>query len=294
MEYETTKEIINEPGGEELIPEEMDTHSTLPTQVAIRKASYRDYKPITSVDNTGSIHFVIQLDDCEYLDCQHTTLWLTRKILDKNGDTIPQTLVDPPQPEGGTRTGRRNGLADVLFVNGASSCFKNLEVKINGTVVDLGDGMYAHRADLETRLGFSKEVKKGMAGMGGFIEEQVAFDNVKEDIDLRAPNPNERIEGLVRRFEKSKYSEPWTTVNLIHSPIFQQIKYLPPGTKLELRFDRNEPDFMLLSKAAERTKYTVSLQECLALVTLQTKGTCPSQTFFQGKITFLEGFFLDS
>ena len=61
MEYETTtNEPIDEPGGEEIIPEEMDTHSTLPTQVAIRKATYQDYKPINSVDNTGSIHFIIQ------------------------------------------------------------------------------------------------------------------------------------------------------------------------------------------------------------------------------------------
>lgn len=262
MDYEvsstTVDEEMVEPGGEEVVPEQMDTHSTLPTQVAIKKATYRKIKPIASLDNSGSINFEWRLDDCEYLDCQNTLVCMKRKITDKDGKIIDARKGAPAARVDNTEY-------DVLFANGDYSTFKNLTVKLNGTVIDLGDGLYAHKADLTTRLNFSYLTKSNSLQLAGFMEERVPFDDVHETINLRANKPGENIRGMHDRFVKTKDGKLWYTMNLIFSPIFEQPKYLPPGSKLELRFDRSEPEFLLLSKAPDNTKYTVNIEEMYIL-----------------------------
>ena len=87
-----------------------------------------------------------------------------------------------------------------------------------------------------------------------FDEEIVAFEDVDAG-DLQWWNMvrNEamtRNHSLMRRFRTSCNSKVIRMIGCIHSTIFEQPKALPPFTHLEVTFERNKEDFLLLSKLA--------------------------------------------
>ena len=132
--------------------------------------------------------------------------------------------------------------------------FNNVIVKINGTVIKLINNKYAYRGDLETRLSYSKKFKVGHLKMCSFDEEIEAFENVGAG-DLQFWNMVRNVamtrnHSLMRRFCASCNSKVIRMIGRIHSTIFEQSKVLPPLTHLEVTFERNKEDFLLLSKQA--------------------------------------------
>ena len=146
-----------------------------------------------------------------------------------------------------------NNESKVIPVNGLSHAwFNNVIVKINGTVIESINNKYAYRGDLEMRLSFSREIKTGHLRMCGFDKEIVAFEDVDAG-DLQWWNVvrNEgmmRNHSLMRRFRTSCNSKVICMIGHIHSTIFEQPKVLPPFTHLEVTFERNKEDFVLLLK----------------------------------------------
>ena len=57
------------------------------------------------------------------------------------------------------------------------------------------------------------------------------------------------------------------TIARIHSEIFEQLKLLPPNTVLDIDFDRNNSDFLLLTKHNNRN-YTLKMESCKPLTRL--------------------------
>ena len=110
----------------------------------------------------------------------------------------------------------------------------------------------AWRGDIKTRLSFSKEVKEGHLKMCGFDEEDIAFDIVNaNNIEWGRVVRGDAItqnHALARRFGIGMSIKVIKTIGHIHSSIFEQPKALPPFTKLEVTFERNKDEFMLLSK----------------------------------------------
>ena len=88
--------------------------------------------------------------------------------------------------------------------------------------------------------------------MCGFDEEILAFDNLAVgNIPWSAAAKGEVIEqnhALARRFAAAAGSKVIWTIGQIHLSIFDQMKALPPGTKIQVTFDRNKYAFLLLSK----------------------------------------------
>ena len=111
--------------------------------------------------------------------------------------------------------------AKLIPVNGLSHAwFNNVIVKINGTVIELINNKYAYRGDLETRLSFSKEIKRRHLKMCGFEEEIHAFENVDAaDLQFKNVVRNEAItrnHSLMRRFRTSCNSKIIHTIGRIH------------------------------------------------------------------------------
>ena len=146
-----------------------------------------------------------------------------------------------------------NNPSKVIPVNGLShTWFNNVIVKINGTVIKSINNKYAYRGDLEMRLSFSREIKKGHLRMCGFDEEIVAFEDVDAGVlQWRNVVRNEAVmrnHSLMRRFCTSCNSKVICMIGCIYSTIFEQPKVLPPFTHLKITFERNKEDFLLFSK----------------------------------------------
>ena len=58
--------------GEEVIPESVDLHSTLPTQTAMKSSKFQYFNPRSSLEKKGLIPFRIVSGDNEFIDPYHT------------------------------------------------------------------------------------------------------------------------------------------------------------------------------------------------------------------------------
>ena len=154
--------------GEEVIPEETDLHSTLPTQTAIKGAKFQIVNVRNVIERKGLISFRIVSGDNQFIDSYNTYVLITSSIKDPTGANIPTVA-----------TGAHNLVCNMLPVNGLGTAwFKKIDVKLNGTTLSFDGNMYSHRADIENRLSYPNTVKKGHLSKMDFDEELEDFDRL--------------------------------------------------------------------------------------------------------------------
>ena len=71
--------------GEEVIPESVDLHSTLPTQTAMKLSKFQYFNPQSSLEKKGLIPFRIVSGDNEFIDPYHKYKCIVARILDGVG-----------------------------------------------------------------------------------------------------------------------------------------------------------------------------------------------------------------
>lgn len=248
------------PGTGEILPEKLDLHSSLPTQVGVIKPpTWRWANPINAIDDTSkTIEFQISSHLNELIDPERTLLYLKCKIVGQNGQDIPEQVNNAP-----------NAAIEVIPVNGLSSAlFKNCKVRLNDQPIASGDGMYAYRADFEYRLMWPYSVKKSTLPLAGFDEERHAFEElgnapVPAFGGYHADQQNPAHKALYRRYKKSKASKEMCFLTRVFSEIFDQSKYLPPDSRVHLAFDRADFDsFTLLANPGDNQRVKIT-QMCL-------------------------------
>jgi hypothetical protein len=235
---------------EEEIPDVLDTFDTLPTQVGINRSKAEQLQPNTALDRNGPLSFHVPASDLQ-IDPGNMYLIIKGRLVNKEDYTrIPLTVgAGPPAP---------NDLRRVLGVNGTmNSLFKNYSVKINNTTINQVENLYGYRADLETRLGFCKDTKKGSLSLSMFDEETVAFEDLA---DAKLAEVWETKGALGRRFDKTAGSKEFKLIGQIHQDLFQQSKLLPPMTSLDITFDKQKSDFYILSREVNPRGYAIEVQ----------------------------------
>ena len=163
--------------GEEVIPESLRLHSTIPTQTAAKMARYQKFQPKNAVSRTGAISFDILTGDQKYMDISSAVLHIECQIRDGKSEPIP---LKGDVPAGGGAV-PFHPLGKVLPVNGMGyTLFTNVKVALNNVPIDSGSVLYPYRGDFETRLLNSKDVKEGSLQLMGFDEEVVPFEDVAD------------------------------------------------------------------------------------------------------------------
>ena len=111
-----SSEIITEPSeptsGEEVIPEEVDLHSTLPTQTAIKGAKFHLENVWNAIERKGIISFRIVSGDNQFIDPYNTYVLITSSIKSPEGNDIPPL-----------HAGNHNNRCNVLPVNGLGTAW---------------------------------------------------------------------------------------------------------------------------------------------------------------------------
>ena len=119
--------------GDEVIPESLRLHSTIPTQTAARMAKYQKFQPKNAVSRMGAISFEIFTGDKKYMDISLAFLHIECQIRDGKSETIP-LKGDPPIGGGEAPF---HPLGKVLPVNGMGyTLFTNMKVALNNVVID--------------------------------------------------------------------------------------------------------------------------------------------------------------
>ena len=250
----------------EAIPDRLDLHSDLATQVGIL-GSRSDYiAPLNTLEGAKTIEFQVASHLNELIDPLNTVIVMRCRCTYIDGALIPVQTQDA------AGNAQQNPNKDVVPTNGTTyNLFKNCRVKLNDTQIAYGDNMYAHKADIETRLMWPASVKKEVLPMSGFFEESVAFDEIPHaQLNFNDPDnagANATFPAFQERIKWSVASKPWEVMGKIHSPIFDQKKLLPPNTKLNIAFDLQDFDaFGVLSANNHGRQFKVKIEQCRLLV----------------------------
>ena len=235
------------PLSEEVLPDSLQVSGTLPTSTGIKGSFYEVVEPVNNIARQGAFTFNWASDKDTFIDPYCMFIYIESIIKLRDG-----TILDTGPADAGAGNDAVTN-SKVLTVNGLNHAwFNNVKVKINGTLLEATNNKYAWRDDIETRLSFSKEVKEGHLKMCGFDEEDIAFDIVNvNNIDWGQVVTGDAItqnHALERRFGIGMSSKVIRTIGCIYSSIFEQPKALLPFTELEVIFERNKDEFMLLSK----------------------------------------------
>ena len=101
--------------------------------------------------------------------------------------------------------------------------------------------------------------------MSGF-DEQVAFDDINAaNIHFEdATNIVRLHRAILRRYVQGQASKRIYTIGRIHSEIFDQTKLLPPNSVLDIEFERNDANFLLLTKIGD-PNFTIQMESCQIL-----------------------------
>ena len=110
-------------------------HQTLPMQIRVKQTEMVEFNPMNSIDKEGPTCFSISETTKELILPSSIQLYLELSV-----QTKANMITE-------------DGKAHVIPINGiANSLFKNVEVKINNTVVLNVNNMYAYRSNLENHL----------------------------------------------------------------------------------------------------------------------------------------------
>ena len=69
---------------------------------------------------------------------------------------------------------------------------------------------------------------------------------------------------ILRRYVSGQASKCIYTIGRIHSEIFDQTKLLPPNSVLDIEFERNDANFLLLTKI-KNPNFTIQMESCQIL-----------------------------
>ena len=278
VQFSNVRGGVGGPGGEQAsegAPICLDLYSCPPTQVAVLSSRVDTINPINTLTNAKTIEFAITSSGDELIFPQETRIELGVKLLTDGGVPIPNMLGAHNQ----------NPAAKVLPANGISSnLFKNCKVKLNDTILEHGDGLYAYRADLENLLMTSQDEKNKDLEIEGHFNDLNYFYPWLHHAEMAAAggvpaNPYANFHDS--NFTHQNFNDPYhkravisrnsQTIHVegkIHSEIFEQGKVLPPSSKLYVSFDRQDFDsFSVLCAENQVQNYKMDIVSCRLRVT---------------------------
>lgn len=236
----------------ECVDSSLDIFSVPSTQTEMEQAKYDKSYPISTPGKTGPIEFTIPATEL-YIDPSRIFLYLKLKILDGDGDALP----DPPvvAADAPIVIPNESKVAPINYFHATQ--FKSVEIYINGKLISTNN-LYAYRAYFETVCTFSDAAKKHQMECALFHKD--------------VPNMNEHTfalvttnTGLKTRFEKTQYSNTFETYGKLHSDILNQEKFLIPGCELRIILHRNDPKFSLMAHTAGQS-YSIQIDKAVLFV----------------------------
>ena len=216
---------------------ELELFEIPPTQTSIEESRYEQFYQLTGLDRNTPIEFKITAAQDEYLDLFQSQLYLKAKIVDSTGTALPRG-----------RTGDPAVLEDKALVFPVNyfpgSYFNRVECYINSKPVGSSENLYPYRAYMETALSYMQDVKQTSLHASMFhpdLNEMDEFSNAELTEDTKN-------KGAKKRWDRTKFSEPFESISRIHNSLFQQQKLILSKVPIYLKFHRNNMDFVLMSK----------------------------------------------
>ena len=202
---------------------------TLPaTQTAIDSSQWVEYRPITTLGDSGPVQFAIMGSGEEYVDLSETYIQVSAQILKPDGSDLVTDV---------------NGVAgddiDIGPVNNwLHSLFEQVEVNLNERIVTPSTNTYAYRAYLETLLSYGSDAKDS------YLTGALWYKDKAGDMDGTRTNT-----GFRKRQKWVGNSRQVTMIGRPHLDLCFQDRLILNGVDIKLKFVRSKNSFSLIGDA---------------------------------------------
>ena len=117
--------------GEEVLPESLRLHATLPTQTVAKHSSYHCIQPKNAISRTGAISFEILAGNNKFIDVGSTMLYVECSVRTAQSEMIPSKIAHPTDA---TRLAIVNPKVKTVPVNGIGhTIFNNVKVSLSAS-----------------------------------------------------------------------------------------------------------------------------------------------------------------
>ena len=234
----------------ECVKSELELFTIPPTQTSIEGTRFEKYYPLTSLDRGGPLEFKIHSGDKEYIDPENVFLYLQMQILDGSGEVLSDAedaADDTPDD------------SVVLPINNFhASCFKSIEVHLNGKPISGNDSLYPYRPYLETLLSYSKSSKEEHLTASMFFKDLKPLDAFEEE-DFKTNN------GANCRWLHTQFSKTFETVGRLHSEIFSQGRLLLNKVEMNIKLQRADYNLALMATNSN-ARYSININKAMLYV----------------------------
>ncbi len=226
------------------------------------------YSPISPLNESNCIEFVVPPIGLTYIDLKSTRLYGKLKIvkLNNKNEEVPLTtaLTKTIPPRAGSKdpptTQTIYQQDDVSFINLLpKSCFKLVSVDLNSTACQNNSTYYLpYKGFFETLMSFSKEQKEY------FLRKSCLYIPDKagsEDANNKNASPSS---GYVKRSKLVGDDKDIEFFTPIHADIFMSRMLLIPGITMRVKFYKQDDAFVIMAPTDD-FKYKIKFQE-LSLV----------------------------
>ena len=207
---------------------ELELFSVPPTQTAIESSQWVEYRPITSLTDSGPIEFSITGSGEEYVDLSESYLQVTAKIVQPDGGDLVQS-----SDTSGTVTGTDAGIGPVnLWLH---SLFSQVDVSLNDRLVTPSMNTYPYRAYLETLLSY------GPAAKESYLTAALWYKDSAKHMDDAQLN-----KGFKNRQRWTLGSKQVTMIGRPHLDLCCQDRLMLNGVDIKMRLVRSKDAFSLM------------------------------------------------
>lgn len=211
----------------ESLKSELDLWSVPPTQTAVEHGHYIAINPLSPLDDSSCVQFVIPGNANEYIDPAHTLVYVQAKIVKITGaDLVAEDQSD---------------VAPVNYLH--TTMWSQIDISLNGKPVSQSSSTHAYRGIYEAMLGYDFSAKHSHLTARMWYKDQAG--------EMESLTRNS---GLLARRSVTALSKPFEMIGPIHGDIFNQDKYILNNVEMRLTFHRSKNQFMLMSNSNEKLK----------------------------------------
>ena len=216
---------------------ELELFGVPPTQTAVESTQWVEHRPITSLNDSGPIEFVITGSGEEYVDLSETYLQVTAQIVQTDGADLSQTRASD-----GTVSGDD---ADVGPVNlWLHSLFSQVDVSLNERLVTPSLNTYPYRAYLETLLSYGPAAK----------ESYLTASLWSKDTAAHMDDHTSQNKGFKERQKSTLTSKQIVLIGRPHLDLCFQDRLMLNGVDIKMRLVRSKDTFSLMGDGRVRIR----------------------------------------
>lgn len=214
--------------------ERLALFQNVPTDTSIDSVNYIRYRPIGQIGQGTVIEFNVLGNTSSFIDLKRSTLKVSCKILQSNGDALPKVPKGTDIP-----TAAKVGAVN----NFLHSLFSQVDVSLQQRVITPTVGTnYAYKSFFDTELNSNATVKMTRL-QSRLYHRDSAGETSMDDADPQLGSND----GLGIREKYSRASKVFEMEGEINMDIMQQPRLIPNGVDINIKLYPNITPFILMS-----------------------------------------------